>query len=457
MINRSVGRDSSASLKTGAFGTVVSVVTLVLVHILNSQPAGAEEAEQVTLVIGGDLGLGGSGQRVDERGARRHGKLHPWDKLTKGLAGLVDGDLNFANLETIVTSNNSLRPGRKAFTFRSHPAGVRHLVDLGFNVFSTANNHVGDYGARGMRETLSELDKLRAHGLLAFPGLGATRKDAGGPATVEAKGRRLSFSAIGIGGWKPSKSSPGILGYYAKQDFNEAVDLLHLETAHYRVLSVHYNIELDVRPSRQDIRKLRDHAVGKKGIDLVIGHHAHVPAGIQEINGRLIFYGLGNLLHPGMQNMSRFGPCRDYGLLAKIHLASNETGALSARAVEVWPLERMHLKARPMTGKKAKRRIRVLNKLAEELDHKKTGAKGIRFLVREDGSGLACFPGAATAGGRIGELCRDWDATTVGSQPSRSVSCARRKYVRSSRGKPKAKRRRASSTPSVLEQVFGWQ
>jgi poly-gamma-glutamate capsule biosynthesis protein CapA/YwtB (metallophosphatase superfamily) len=437
-------------------GMVVLAILLAHPDAVASKTVNAEESEQLTLVIGGDLGLGGSGQRVDQRGALRHGKLYPWTALTKQLAGLVDGDVNFANLESIVTTNNALRPGRKAFTFRSHPTGVRHLVDIGFNVFSTANNHVGDYGAKGMRETLSELGKLRSHGLQAYPGLGATRDEAGRPAAVESKGQRLLFSAIGIGGWRPSNSTPGILGYYSKRDFNEAVDRLAHEKADYRVLSVHYGIELDVRPSRQDIRRLRDQAVRSKGIDLVVGHHAHVPAGVQEINGRLIFYGLGNLLHPGMQDMSRFGPCRDYGLLAKVHLSSNETGQLSARAVEVWPLERMHLKARQMTSRKAKRRIQVLNKLAREFDDENSGARGIRFLARENGSGLACLDGAANAGGKIGELCGNWDTTSVALEPSSPLSCARRRLVKSSRRKTSGKHRRAQSSPSVLEQIFGW-
>lgn len=417
----------------------------------------AKETNQIRLVIGGDLGLGGSGQPVNPRGARRHGKLYAWDDLTAGISGLIDGDLNFANLETIVTEKNSLPAQKKTFVFRSHPAGVRHLVDIGFNVLSTANNHVGDYGTRGMRETLLELDKLRPHGLLAHPGLGISRDDAANPSVVEIKGQRLLFSAIGIGGWAPSKRSPGILGFYSSRDFNEAVESLSRKDGDFRVLSVHYGIELSVRPGANEIKKLRDRAVREKGIDLVVGHHAHVPAGVQEIDGLLVFYGLGNLLHPGMQDMSRFGPCRDYGLMAKIHLAGNENGRLSAKAIEVWPLDTMHLKARRMKPKKAKRRIRVLNKLARGLDDKKTNSRGLRFLAREDGSGLACLEGARDAGGRIGKLCGEWDAAAVAAQPPASISCARRRYVSTHRSKPPRRRGIKHSEPTLLGQFFGLQ
>ena len=55
------------------------------------------------------------------------------------------------------------------------------------------------------------------------------------------------------------------------------------------------------------------------GIDLIVGHHAHVVRGV-EFAASLIFYGLGNFLHLGTANMTSSGICRDYGLMARVHL-----------------------------------------------------------------------------------------------------------------------------------------
>ncbi len=418
----------------------------------------ADADAQITLVLGGDLGLGGSGQRVDERGARRHGKLHPFTSMTADLAPLIDGDINFANLETIVTPDNKLSARGKRFVFKSHPAGVRHLVETGFNVFSTANNHVGDYGIRGIHATLDELEKLRPAGLLAFPGLGKNREAAATPAVVDMKKRHFLFSAVGIGGWSPGENTPGMLGYSSRRDFDEAIDRLASTPGDYRVLSVHYGAELSVRPDASAVRKFRDDAILERGIDLVVGHHAHVAAGVEQVDGRLIFYGLGNLLHPGMQDMSRFNACRDYGLLAKVHLGKGRSGRLAAKAIEVWALDRMHIKARPMTGKKGKRRIAVLNKLARGFDNTEKGARGVRFMAREDGSGLACLDGASSAGGRIGKLCGNWSAKAVAQQKLGSASCASRSSVVARRNKSKRKyraRRRAQQPPNIFQQIFG--
>src|SRR5262245_41915601 len=65
------------------------------------------DREVVVLVVG-DVGLNGDGQRLSERGGFRQGDLVPWGEATRGVAGLIDGDLNFANLETVVTARDDL-------------------------------------------------------------------------------------------------------------------------------------------------------------------------------------------------------------------------------------------------------------------------------------------------------------------------------------------------------------
>lgn len=382
----------------------------------NAEPAddGVESSEPLVIVIGGDLGLGGSRQPISATGGYRHGRLMPWTTLTAGIAPLLDGDINFANLETVVSDRRRLRPTPKAFNFMMHPNGVRHLVGVGFNVFSTANNHAIDFGQEGLRQTLGHLADLRGAGLLAAPGIGRGRANAMAPSLVRRKGRTIAISALGIGGGRLAAGSRrgriGQMAYNAKDDFADTVTALGAQTADYRILSVHYGRERAVRPSRSAVAKLRDVAVRNAGIDLVVGHHAHVAAGVQQVDGKVIFYGLGNLLHLGMQDMAKFGPCRDYGLMARVYVAAGDDGRLHAYAIEAVPLTRMHDAARPMTGAKAARRIAMLNGLARGLDDAAGGARGLRFVAQADGSGLHCLPGADGVGGRVAQLCRGWQA-----------------------------------------------
>jgi poly-gamma-glutamate synthesis protein (capsule biosynthesis protein) len=389
----------------------------------------------LTLTVAGDLGLGGHMQPVRADGASKHGAIVPWRELTERIRPLIDGDLNFANLESAVTGRNDLRAEPKTFNFRSHPEGVRHLVGLGFNLLATANNHSMDFGAAGALDTIAHLDRLLgAAGLRAHAGLGRNREEAGRAHIVEARQSRIAFSAIGIvtGGFPFHRAGdirPGQMAYQSPDDFAEVTQRLAETPAAYRILSVHHGIERQVQTDHAAIRKLRHEAVLGCGIDLVVGHHAHVVQGVEMVDGRVIFYGLGNLLHPGMQNMATFGACRDYGLLARLHLSSDERGHLRVRAIEAVPLTDMHYKAGRLPAGAAAERINVLNYLAQGLDDHATGARGVRFAVMADGSGLHCVAGAEQEEGRIGALCRSWRGPDVPSATQRSRAQASCGYI----------------------------
>lgn len=419
----------------------------------------------VTIVAVGDTGLNAHAQPVRARGALKHGKLLPWDFVVKYLKDDIDGDLNFLNLETIVTSRNRLRAENKAFVFRSHPRGIRRLVDLGFNLFSTANNHSMDYAAAGARDTLRHLEAMEDHGLLAYPGLGLDREDAGRPWPVDIKGARIMVSALGIitRRFPYHRAGPrriGQMSYQSKTDFAEVTGRLASALAAYRILSVHYGWERSVIVERDEFKKLRKIALQDNGIDLVLGHHAHVARPIEITNGKVIIYGLGNFLHHGTANMARFGICGDYGLMAKLHLRKMFGGKLVLRAIEAIPLTQMHRQTRRMEPQKSRERIEVLNYLARSVDNELAGARGVRFTPQRDGSGLYCVAGSKTDPGVIGALCKDWSAPAA---PARRLvrriarACRSLNSNYSSAGKAKRQHRRRHKTKgrkSFFDKVF---
>ncbi len=399
--------------------------------ISRPEPADQRGARRaLTIVVGGDLGLNAHGQPAEPNGARRHGAFLAWADLTTGIRPLIDGDLNFANLETVVTARNDLPAEAKTFNFHSHPSGVRHLAGLGFNLLSTANNHAIDFGAMGMRMTMAHLDSLKAEGLiLAHAGVGLNREAAGRPQQVAVKGVPIAFAALGIdSGGRAGPDRPGLMAWRAPEDVEAVIDGLGRAVADYRILSVHYGREREVETDRGTIAKLRHQALITGGVDLVAGHHAHVVQGIEITDGRLIFYGLGNLLHPGMQNMNGFGLCQDYGLLARIHLAGAETGRLKMVAVEAIPIGNMHWTAERMAPERAAERIHVLNHLAAALDDRTSSARGLRFAPQPDGSGLHCEAGAELEPGRVAGLCQGWAGVTPTPAPLKAriaAACGR--------------------------------
>jgi hypothetical protein len=382
------------------------LASAVLLSAVAAAAARAEPGEtQVTIVLAGDTGLNGSFQPVYASHGIKQGARLAWADATPLIAREINGDINFANLETVVTDRNDLAANMKLFGFRTHPGGVRHLTALGLNVFSTANNHSMDFGLEGARETLRELDDIG----VAHVGLGLNRAAARAPRMMILKGRSFAFGAAGIigSGYGSPAEGEERVGHlsYSERDFAEAAGALAASAADYRVLSVHYGQEFEVNTSSSDRSRLTGALA--RGVDLVVGHHHHVVNGVEVVGGKAVFYGLGNFLHWGTQDMGRFDMCRDYGLLARVHLAAAPGERLSVRAIEALPITQMHKTPRLMGGEAGVARIHALNHLA-----KRFGATGARFAPQVDGTGLYCAAGAERLQGAIGARCAAGAAVT---------------------------------------------
>ncbi len=119
------------------------------------------------------------------------------NKYTKELLEIRDifnqQDCTFGNLETTVHNREGypeMFPGG-SYTMAS-PFCLRDLVNFGFNVFNTANNHSMDYSHGGLLATLKHLNDLG----IPHCGTGKNLADASAPAYVECQGGRIAFIGI---------------------------------------------------------------------------------------------------------------------------------------------------------------------------------------------------------------------------------------------------------------------
>ena len=400
-------------------------------------PKPAPAARVITITLAGDTGYSSNHAPVNPRGVTRHGKFQTWAQTTAGIEPHVDGDINFLNVETVVTSLNSLRRDTKGqrgpFNFRTHPNGMRHLVDVGFNVFSLANNHSMDYGLAGLKETLHHIRLLEKSRPIVSTGIGMNREEASRPRLFSVKGKKIAFGAIGIvtnnlARHRAGENKPGQIAYRFDDDYDLVLTRLSNTKSSYRILSVHYGLEGRVRTDAKQIKEWRQKAALKNGIDLIVGHHAHVPRAAELAGNSVIFYGLGNFLHHGTADMTRKGICKDFGIFAKVHLLSGKGNRLRARAIEVIPITQMHRRPTPHKGASGQARIHVLNYLGSKLGRSDGSARGLRFTPQRNGSGLYCLKGAAKDPGIIGKLCRNWrPAPGIPSKLKRRISgsCSR--------------------------------
>jgi poly-gamma-glutamate synthesis protein (capsule biosynthesis protein) len=179
------------------------------------------------------------------------------------------------------------------------------------------------------------------------------REQAGRPA------RRRQGSRLPLGNRhcdQQSRTPPrrsqqaGQIAYRFDDDFAEVRKRLVAAPAQYRILSIHYGQEGQVRADAKQLADYRGLAARQDGIDLIVSHHAHVVRGVEIAGHSLILYGLGNFLHHGTADMTGKGVCRDYGLMARVHLKKDAGGKLALRAVEASPITDTHFRPRPLTG-----------------------------------------------------------------------------------------------------------
>jgi poly-gamma-glutamate synthesis protein (capsule biosynthesis protein) len=99
-----------------------------------------------------------------------------------------------ANLETAVTLSEAAAP--KGITYRMNPANAPVLTAFGLDVATLANNHVLDWGERGLTDTLDTLDAAG----IARCGAGRDSAEAATPAvTPRADGGRVLVFACAHG------------------------------------------------------------------------------------------------------------------------------------------------------------------------------------------------------------------------------------------------------------------
>jgi len=237
-------------------------------------------------------------------------------------------DLRIVNLETSITKNGRAEP--KCINYRMSPDNVPCLSSAKIDCCVLANNHVRDWGARGLLDTLDALEKAG----IGVAGAGKDAAQAAAPAVFEmpGKGRILVF-AFGAANSGISRdaaagpSKPGVnflqhLSSYTVDRILERVAGLRRPGVHL-VASIHWggNWGYDV-PDEQ--RRFARDLIDRAGFDVIHGHSSHHPKAIEVHHGKLILYGCGDFLND-YEGVTPYEPYRDDLAVAYLpRLSSNE-------------------------------------------------------------------------------------------------------------------------------------
>ncbi len=344
---------------------------------------------ELTLTMGGDVNFNKNLFRTSPQGfLAGNGKTPtPWATYVAGIKPLIDGDINFANIETVVSERSDLKPEEKAYVFQTHPNAIQQLVDVGFNLFNLANNHAYDYGVPGMQETLSSMQNLKNRNpqIESF-GLGY-QSDLLRPHVFQKNGYTIAVASVSIidKRFKATDSSPGLIHIWSQDEYRQIVKNMRSINAHYKILSIHFGTESQVTLDRRQ-KEYYEYAIKNGDIDLIIGHHPHSVRPIQKIGNKYIFYSLGNYLMLGSANITGFDGGKDFGLFAKLHLTTNEQGRLQPEAIQLTALTNTHAVVKPLLGSVAQRRLKALNDLSEN----QVGREAFTPVIQASGQALFC-------------------------------------------------------------------
>lgn len=207
------------------------------------------------------------------------------DQIWKPLEG---ADIVVANLEAPVT-NRSLARENKRYNLKTG-SEILDLFDSRF-VLGLANNHMLDYGERGLLDTIEALDSQN----ILHAGAGCNLEQARRPAVVNVAGVVIGVVCAADLRFQPAT-------YSSAGTFPAHPDLLRKTIREVRqsvdvvVVSIHAGTEFLPVPSPIQLRIAE--VCLEEGARVVNFHHAHCVSGVLQHEHGVVFFGTGNYLFP---------------------------------------------------------------------------------------------------------------------------------------------------------------
>lgn len=239
---------------------------------------------------------------------------------------MQSADLFVINNEFAYTSRGAAL-WDKDYTFRSDPARVNYLADIGVDVASLANNHVFDYGEEGLSDTLTTLHDAGYKTV----GAGENLDEAADPLYYIAGGRKIAIVAatqversVPLYTREATDTESGVLKTLHPERYIQEIEEAN-KNADIVICIAHWGTEGNVLYGA-DQAELAE-AFVEAGADVIVGSHTHCLQGIEYIGEVPVYYSLGNYFF----SLADWMPQGYDTGLAKIHIA--EDGAITGEFV----------------------------------------------------------------------------------------------------------------------------
>ncbi|MCM1528378.1 MAG: CapA family protein [Alistipes sp.] len=251
---------------------------------------------------------------------------------------IEDADLAILNQETIISQSNPVRGADGgALLFNSPPEVADAVIDLGFDVFTMANNHLLDFGAAALEESINFWNGKAAENDLTVLGAYLNSEDADNIRIREVNGVKIAFLAYAehINGFSIPADSPLVVNMTWQEDVIERQIREASEMADAVIVSAHWGVE-DTTLVSEDRIELANKMVNW-GADVILGCHTHTAETMEWITREdgtkgFVFYSMGNFICCQTDNFNLVGEMPDFDIVI-----DGETGECRLEDVGVIP------------------------------------------------------------------------------------------------------------------------
>jgi len=244
--------------------------------------------------------------------------------IEKIKAFLGEHDVNIANFEAVFSlEKQSPFVHKKSFILKADAEQtLAAFKNIHLNHVVLANNHLKDYGDRGLAYTLQQFDQVN----ISYIGAGTNQKYAHSYFQITFNNKHY---AIFNGYWHRDTA-------YLDYDFYalghtsgvaclngvliEQISRYKLVHPHHKVIVIcHWGV--DFKPITKEQSKLAN-ILTQAGVDLVIGHGAHTVQPIQSIHQKPVVFGIGNAVFNSNGEYEEHNAL-PYGCIARLDLSKD--------------------------------------------------------------------------------------------------------------------------------------
>ena len=227
---------------------------------------------------------------------------------------LPESDLNIGNFEFIISEKRKHYFYDVQDHYSCSTSYFRNLYVEKFNALGLANNHVMDYGLEGVRDLMGLLNKKK----IQYFGFSEDKDFSVGHITSNG----IRFGLIGCvkkGRWSKENFGFGPNTY----DCSTICGKIRENKTRFDhiIIYPHWGTELVDIPDEEDTKNAKKFI--DAGASAVIGHHPHVPQGIELYNQGIIAYSLGSFIYVNEEELGYSGrnPNRHFSMCLNIEFS----------------------------------------------------------------------------------------------------------------------------------------